>query len=97
MLRAIGMRRGQIVKTVVGQATFLGVIGLGAGVVLGVTLARSINISLGSMFGHYVPFAMRPSFLFALVIAGLAIVLVSSLVPGWRAANLNPIEAMRHE
>lgn len=97
MLRSIGMGRRQIVKTVVGQAAFLGVIGIGAGVVSGISLARSINTALATMFGHPVPFALRPQFLLLLIGAGLALVLLSALYPGWRAARLNLIEAMRQD
>jgi putative ABC transport system permease protein len=97
MLRAIGMRRSEVVKTVVGQAAYLGIIGVGGGALSGVLLARTINRSLGTMFGHFVPFAVRPPFLAVLAISGLAIVLLSALLPAWRAARLNPIEATRHE
>ncbi|REK18692.1 MAG: ABC transporter permease [Planctomycetota bacterium] len=97
MLRAIGMRRRQIVKTVLGQAAVLGVIGVLAGAACGLSLARSINLTLGSTFGRYVPFVMRPEFVALLVIAGLAIVMLAAIFPARRAAQLSPIEAMRQE
>jgi putative ABC transport system permease protein len=97
MLRAIGMRHRQVVKTVLGQAAYLGIIGVVAGAVSGVSLARAFNVSLASTFGRYVPFAMRTTFLVALVLAGLAVVMLSALLPAWRAARLNAIQAMRSE
>ncbi len=95
MLRAIGMRRGQIVKTVLGQAACIGLVGILGGGIAGTVLARMINICLGSMFGHYVAFALRPLFVGPLLAAGLAVVMLSAFVPARRAANLNPIQAMR--
>ena len=97
MLRSIGMRRGQIVKTVIGQAAILGIIGVATGLISGVVLARSINMTLGTTFGRYVPFAVRPEFLLALVSVGLAVVLLAAILPARRAARLNVIQAMRQE
>lgn len=97
MLRAIGMRRSQVIKTVLGQAVLIGTLGVLAGGISGVLLARMLNISLGSMFGHEVTFSLRPQFLALLIVAALAVVIVSALAPARRAAHLNPIQAMRHE
>ena len=97
MLRAIGMRRGQIVKIVLGQAVLIGLLGIVAGGVAGTSLARMINISLGSMFGHHIGFALRPQFMALMLVVALAVVLLSALVPARRAARLNPIQAMRQE
>lgn len=97
MLRSIGMRRRQIEKTVLGQAVFLGTIGILAGAVSGLSLARSINLSLASMFGRYVPFSWNLPFVAALVAIAMLIVLLAALPPARRAARLNPILAMREE
>ncbi len=97
MLRAIGMRRTQVVFTVLGQAALIGTLGVLAGGVSGVSLARMINVTLGSMFGHDVPFALRPLYMVLLIVAALAVVMLSALLPARRAARLNPILAMRNE
>jgi putative ABC transport system permease protein len=97
MLRAIGMRRAQVVFTVLGQAALIGAIGVLAGGVSGVSLARMINVTLGSMFGHDVPFALRPHYMVLLVVAALALVMLSAFLPARRAARLDPILAMRNE
>jgi putative ABC transport system permease protein len=95
MLRAIGMPRIQIVKTVMGQAAFIGLLGIAAGALAGLLLARSINFCLGSLFGHPVAFALRPEFAVLLLILALTVVFLAALAPARRAANLNPIQAMR--
>jgi putative ABC transport system permease protein len=97
MLRSIGMRRRQIEKTVLAQAFYLGTIGILAGAVAGLSLARSINLSLASMFGRYVPFSWNLPFVAALIVVALLVVLLAALPPARRAARLNPILAMRQE
>jgi putative ABC transport system permease protein len=97
MLRAIGMRRSQVMKAVVGQAILIGALGglLGAGA--GLILARMINLCLGSIFGRYVSFAVRPQYIAILLAAALGVVILAAFVPARRAARLNPVEAMRLE
>ena len=97
MLSAIGMRRHQVVKTVLGQAVFIGLLGILAGGASGLILARMINVCLGSMFGHHVTFAARPQYIAALLALALAVVLLAALFPARRASRLNAIQAMRQE
>ncbi len=97
VLRAIGMARGQLMKTVLGQAAIIGILGIVAGGISGVSLARSINISLATMFGHQITFALRPQFMVALLAVALAVVMLAALLPAMRAAKLSPMTAMRQE
>ena len=97
MLRAIGMPRRQMMRTVLAQATLIGVLGLAAGAMSGFLLAATINLSLASLFGHSVKFALRADLVALLLTGALAIVLVAALAPAWRAARLSPISAMRSE
>jgi putative ABC transport system permease protein len=97
MLRAIGMRRGQIIKTVMGQAAFVGLLGILLGGGAGVFMARTMNYCLGSIFGHYVTFALRAHLVGSLMGAGLAVVMLAALVPARRAANLALVSALRQE
>jgi putative ABC transport system permease protein len=97
MLRAIGMRRRQIIKTVLGQAGIIGWLGILTGVFSGVFLSHTFNECLGSLFGRYMKFSWRPEFVATLAGASLIVVLISALVPARRAASLNPLESMRQE
>jgi len=97
VMRATGMLRRQVVKTVMAQAIYLGVVGILLGALWGVILARMINLCLGSLCGRYVGFSARfPEVGFLLLIA-LGIVLLAAFIPGRRAANLHPVQAMRQE
>ncbi len=95
MLRAMGMARGGIVKTVIGQAAYLALVGILFGLVSGISLAYSLNLCLASMFGRHVTFYLDPLFLSTLVILSFAVVLLASLLPARRAAALSPIQAIQ--
>jgi len=97
MLRAIGMPRQQLMRTVLAQAVLIGLLGLAAGAVSGFLLAATINLSLASLFGHSVHFALRADLVALLLSGALAIVLLAAVAPAWRAARLSPISAMRAE
>jgi len=97
MLRAIGMTRLLLMRTVLAQALLIGLLGLAAGAISGFLLAGTINLSLASLFGHSVPFALRPDLVALLLAGALAIVLLAAFAPAWRASRLSPISAMRAE
>lgn len=54
----------------------------------------TINLSLGSLFGHYVEFAIRPLLIIMLVVTALVVVMLSAHFPARRAASINAIEAI---
>jgi ABC-type antimicrobial peptide transport system permease subunit len=94
-LRALGWRKWQVVRMILGEATVLSAIGGVVGILLGVGLTELAASTPGVgafMEGVYSP---------ALFIQGLATALCLGLVggayPAWRAANLLPVEALRYE
>ncbi|HEY2838371.1 MAG TPA: FtsX-like permease family protein [Pirellulales bacterium] len=97
MLRAVGMRRNQVIKTIMGQALLMGVMGILAGGALGLFMARMINICLATLLGRHLNFAIRPQFIGLLLLSALAVVMISALAPALRAARLSPIQATRLE
>ena len=90
MLRAIGMPRRQLMRTVLAQAVLIGLLGIGAGAVSGFLLAATINLSLASLFGHSVQFALRADLVALLLAGALAIVLVGGLGPRLASCPVEP-------
>jgi len=96
VMRSIGTRRKEVLRMFLYEALILGIAGSAVGGVL----------SLG---GGYLVNAIvleRPDFLFAPssliyilygMLFGVMTSMASGIYPAWKAANLNPIEALRYE
>lgn len=92
LLRAIGARRGQVLALFLGEAMILAAIGGATGLVLGAGLGQLLRIALPAL-----PVETPWSYaLFAEIIA-VSIGLLAGVLPARRAANLDPIEALRAE
>jgi putative ABC transport system permease protein len=88
---ALGAPRGQVVRSVVMQATLLASVGLVAGLVIAAATGRFIG---GLLFG------VKPvdPITYGSVAAGLTIVaMAASWIPARRASRIDPVTALRHE
>jgi predicted permease len=88
---ALGARRADIVRLILGQGLRLAGIGLAGGLALAIGLSR---LARSMLFGVA---ALDP---FAFVLTPLALAAVAALAcaaPAWRAARLAPLEALRYE
>lgn len=94
VLRAVGVRKRDVLRTLVVEAALLGVLG---GVV-------GLLCSLVAVWALYqfttltLDVVAHPSNLPYLLLAfgfGVTVALVSGLYPAWKAANLHPVEALR--
>jgi len=96
VLRAVGWRRGMVLRQMVGEALLLtltsGLAGLGAAVGL-IGLIKSIP-SLG-IIGDV--FLITPLVVAQGLVLCLVLGLVGGLYPAWRATRLSPVEALRYE
>jgi ABC-type antimicrobial peptide transport system permease subunit len=94
-LRALGWRRGQIVRMIMGEAALLGLvgglIGIGIGVVLTELAERAPGVG-AFMEGVYSPGLFAQGLMTALILG-----IIGGAYPAWRAANLQPVEALRYE
>jgi putative ABC transport system permease protein len=96
IIRSIGALRSEVRRIFLYEALILGLIGSAIGGILsfgGAYLA--VSIMLQSTRFLFVPSSMV--FILYGVAFGIGTSLLSGLYPAWRAANLNPIEALRHE
>jgi putative ABC transport system permease protein len=88
---AIGARRLDVLKIVMGQGARIAAIGLPAGIVAALALTRLMATLL---FGVT---PADPSTFAAVVLLMLAVVLLACFVPARRAMRVDPITALRHE
>ncbi|MEM1269923.1 MAG: ABC transporter permease [Bacteroidota bacterium] len=89
--KAIGARRRDILTQFLFEAVFLCQIGGLLGIILGVVG--------GNVLGSYVdtPLTFPVAWALGAVLSVTAIALVFGLYPAWKAASLNPTEALRYE
>ena len=97
VLRVIGMRRGQVVRTSLWQATTIAVISSAVGLPLGLIIGRWIWISLAELMGAFAIPVAPVGLLIALVVMIVVSANLVGLVPGWRLANRNLADPLRTE
>lgn len=88
---AIGALEGQVLMQFLVEAVTLSLLGGVTGIVLGLGLALLGTSLMG------LPFVASPSIIFIAFAFSAAIGMVFGYFPARRAAQLNPIEALRHE
>jgi macrolide transport system ATP-binding/permease protein len=88
---ALGASRLQVLGGFLARGLRLGAIGAGLGAVAAVGIGRLVERAL---FGVTPTDAVSFSRALAVVLAG---VIVATLVPAWRAARTNPLQALRHQ
>lgn len=89
--KAIGARKGQILAQFLTEAAVLTSLGGLIGVIAGIALAKVISQVSETPVSISIPAAVLG------VVFSMIIGIVFGLLPSYKAANLNPIEALRHE
>ncbi len=111
ILRTLGASPGGIMKIFIVQGALIGVIGTLIGVAGGIALAlnidvvvpfleRLLNVQFLSREVYYItdlPSDLQTSDVVAIALVSLALSLLATLYPSWRAARVNPAEALRYE
>ena len=97
LLRAIGAKRRQVMRSIRLEALLIGAFASSAGVVLGVGLANGLR-SIMSAFGVELPSGpsvVLPRTVLVSMLTGIVVTVVAAWLPARRAAKVAPIEALR--
>lgn len=92
ILRAMGIRRSQILQVFLLQGALLGLIGSAVGASFGYLLVMAFNV-----FGPKLFYIELPSYLIGSATAIATVVgILAALAPAWRASRLDPVQAIRY-
>ena len=101
ILQTQGLTRRQIMAVFMVQGAGAGILGALFGALLGVLLASQLNNLMpviGILIdGAALPVAIEPLQVVTIALIAMAIALLSTLYPSWRAAATQPAEALRYE
>jgi putative ABC transport system permease protein len=96
IMRSIGAQRKEVMSMFLYEAIILGVVGS----IIGGVLSLLGGYAISSMLLQTTKYLFVPSSMIHIVYGmsfGIIICLICGIYPAWRAANLNPIDALRHE
>jgi lipoprotein-releasing system permease protein len=111
ILKALGASNSGVMGIFLGYGLSLGVVGAGAGLVLGLLIARYIGeiadfighvLGRGvfdpSVYGfHQIPATVEWFTVAIILVGAVSIAVLASILPARRAARLHPVEALRYE
>uniref|UniRef100_UPI00111C2369 FtsX-like permease family protein n=1 Tax=Salmonella enterica TaxID=28901 RepID=UPI00111C2369 len=101
ILQTQGLTPRQIMMVFMVQGASAGIIGALLGAALGALLASQLNnlmpIIGAFLDGAALPVAIEPLQVIVIALVAMAIALLSTLYPSWRAAATQPAEALRYE
>jgi lipoprotein-releasing system permease protein len=111
ILRTMGASRGMILRVFMLAGASIGVVGTLAGFVLGLVVTRNLEairqflqsilhvqlFSAEIYFFTRIPARIDEGEVVSVVVMALALSFLATLYPSWRAARLDPVEALRYE
>jgi putative ABC transport system permease protein len=95
MLRAIGFKQGMILRSLVLEYSFVTILGIAVGVVLGLLVIYNLSVSPEATADGVQHFVGPWLTVVEVAVVAYALVLVAIAVPSLRAARLPPAEAVR--
>lgn len=104
ILQTLGLRRSQVYQVLTVQGVYNGVVGTFCGVVAGLLLALSLNHILAALNvqllmqdGEGLPVVIDWLQVTTISLMAVAMTLLATLYPAWRAAHVQPADALRYE
>jgi len=96
IMRSIGTQKKEVMSMFIYEAAIIGVVGSTIGGVMSIIAGYAISALVLNTTKHLFTVANALSVAEGMGF-GIVICLACGLYPAWRAANLNPIDALRHE
>jgi lipoprotein-releasing system permease protein len=111
ILRTMGATRGAVMRIFFMAGATIGTIGTVGGLILGTVVCKNIHVlenlvswmtgqnpfENGAYFINQLPARMDPPETIAIVLVSLTLCYLATIPPSWRAARMDPVEALRYE
>ncbi len=111
ILRTMGASKRTIMNIFISQGAVIGVVGTGIGVLLGITLALNVEAIVSTIEGWLgmqflapeiyflskLPSDLHMSDVSIIASCSLALSLVATIIPAYRATKVEPAQALKHE
>ncbi|MFP4345749.1 MAG: ABC transporter permease [Anaerolineales bacterium] len=95
VLRALGWRKRRVLSMIVKESVTLSLLGGVAGIVIGVLLGLLLNAN--PIVEGFLQLEFGWALFLQAIATAVALGIVGGVYPAWRAANLQPVEALRYE
>lgn len=95
LLRLVGASRGQVCRSVLGEAVVIGTVGSGLGLLAGMVMAAGMRVlyeAVGS--GVTIGMVVTPGTVLTALVCGIGVTVVAATLPVWRGARIPPVAAL---
>jgi lipoprotein releasing system, transmembrane protein lolC len=99
ILQTLGLTKGQVRSIFIYQGLLVGLMGTLAGAILGVLVTLNLDAIVNILGAKtmYLPTALESWQILTIVVFSLLLSLLSTIYPAYRAAKVEPAEALRYE
>lgn len=104
LMRSIGARRSEVLRMFLYESLILGVIGSIIGGIISVSIGYYVSATVAGFFTDFampgdagIPVSVVAGYVVFAMVFGVGTSIIAGFYPAWRAAQLNPIEALRYE
>ncbi|HIG17199.1 MAG TPA: FtsX-like permease family protein, partial [Candidatus Handelsmanbacteria bacterium] len=97
-MKSLGALDSFIIKLFLLESTFQGVAGTLAGIVVGLTMTMTLALlDYGMFVFEYFPVSGILRSALAAIVSGTTLSLIGAMLPAYKAAKMEPVEAMRSD